>query len=469
MQAPVLSRRLHSRGTELTVSEWVDAALNDREYASAICALLVEHLELEDCFELCETLGNRLLDQMVDAKPQQTRRLLDIRAASLLEQQAIPADHTLLLYALFEARKTASRFSAHIDDVLSRCLSELPERSRRWGWFDVFAEWAVPFRRGPHRPRPLHSRREILQRLELSRRPYFEQRPVTFDAVVEWQGQAHTVEVWWWLALRGHVQTTALDALFAAWLEALGAEACFELTQVRSGEACPPWVTDEPPLNPGHGFSLDQRIFHSMLRRDPAAARALLDRRVEDWPEGEAGWVPASERLLGLGQVDALHHGGSYRPSITGLIEEVRVSSERRRAFLWDPAAHDPVSTIVERVTPPLPPLPADASYDQRLTRALTLGELGETDASQSMLTALADQLAPSPRLATFVEAARAGGEGAASLAHLREAVALLPCSAAASNALLRARVVLGDPEGAWAEKERLREARLASPDTAFV
>ncbi|MEQ8459778.1 MAG: hypothetical protein RIB77_36125 [Sandaracinaceae bacterium] len=277
------------------------------------------------------------------------------------------------------------------------------------------------------------------------------------------------MEVWWWLALRGHVQTTALDALFAAWLEALGAEACFELTQVRSGEACPPWVTDEPPLNPGHGFSLDQRIFHSMLRRDPAAARALLDRRVEDWPGGEAGWVPASERLLGLGQVDALHHGGSYRPSITGLIEEVRVSSQRRRAFLWDPAAHDPVSTIVERVTPPLPPPPADASYDQRLTRALTLGELGETDASQSMLTALADQPAPSPRLATFVEAARAGGEAAASLAHLREAVALLPCSASASNALLRARVVLGDPEGAWAEKERLREARLARPDTASV
>ena len=205
-----------------------------------------------------------------------------------------------------------------------------------------------------------------------------------------------------------------------------------------------------------------------IFARDAAAAGALLDRAVEVWPQGRSEWTPVSERLLVLGQVDALLHGGAYRASTARLIDEVRCT-EHHRAALWVAASHDSLSTITAPISPPLPPLPADASYDQRLTRALTLGELGETDASQSMLTALADQPAPSPRLATFVEAARAGGEGAASLAHLREAVALLPCSAAASNALLRARVVVGDPEGAWAEKERLREARLASPDTASI
>ncbi|RZO50289.1 MAG: hypothetical protein EVA89_34625 [Sandaracinaceae bacterium] len=474
-------------GARLTVEELFFIALEDPDLLVPACDALVDQLDLASCLAVCRVvsvshvlmneeresvsgLGYRLFDRLIDAQPEQTRRHLDDAAAAWLAEEApsIGAASSLLPYAAFEARKRGSVFPPHVDAMLDVCLSELPDDYRNRGWWEILSELVAELRRPGHpRSRRSRTRAEIMGRMGRPK-TYHDGRPRCFDERVSFQGEARTVEIWWWLALRGYVRTADLDALFGAWLETVGPDACFEVALVRTPHGCPGWVTTDLPPNPGHGFSLDVRVFRCMLRRDAAAAGALLDRAVEVWPQGRSEWTPVSERLLVLGQVDALLHGGAYRASTARLIDEVRCT-EHHRAALWVAASHDSLSTITAPISPPLPPLPADATYDQRLTRALTLGELGETDASQSMLTALADQPAPSPRLATFVEAARAGDEVAASLAHLREAVALLPCSAAASNALLRARVVLGDPEGAWAEKERLREARLASPDTASV
>ncbi|MEQ8728861.1 MAG: hypothetical protein RID81_46680, partial [Sandaracinaceae bacterium] len=367
MRPPEFDYPIVYANSAATVEDVFNLALRDPKQLVAVCDAFVESLELVSCFNLCRvlslpalmsrassaSLSTNLLDRMIDAQPDQTRQLLDQAARDWLNEDVHWLDDIsrVLRPAIFEATKRGLKFSHHVDEMFSVLCSGLPDDLKDWPWLEIACEMAVPFRHERSSAFSLRglTRAEILHRVRPHPNPYQSERPTIFDAPTTWRGETRSLEAWWWLALRGYVASRDLDELFGVWLEVIGGEALFSLTFVASSHSCPSWVTTERPASPGFGYCLGPRIFRSLVRREAAAAAALLESALASWPAGETSWVPASERLLGLGQVDALHHGGSYRPSITSLIEEVRVSSQRRRAFLWDPAAHDPVSTIVER------------------------------------------------------------------------------------------------------------------------